>query len=111
MKNDLSFQQNSLDKKVKYSVKNAKIAWIENKSLKSMLVSPLQFLRAVSPYQYIFELHSRFNLDHEILLIGQIYSEFQTELTGEPVGQDFLHFSSGLAVQQQYTIATVLMKK
>ena len=79
----------------------AKIALIENKSLKSMLVIPLQFLRAISPYQNIFELDSKLCLDLEILLVGQIYSEFQKELTG----QDGLHFSSYLAVQHQYTIA------
>ena len=107
MKNDLSFQQNSLDKKVKYSVKNAKIAWIENKSLKSMLVSPLQFLRAVSPYQNIFDFDSKLCLDLEILLVTQIYSEFRTEITMVPVDQDFLHFSSNQAVQYLYTIATV----
>ena len=76
-----------------------------------MLVNRFQFLLGISPYPNIFDLDSKLCLDLEILLVGQIYSEFQTELTGEPVGQDFLHFSSGLAVQQQYTIATVLMKK
>ena len=84
-----------------------KIALIENKSLKSMLVIPLQFLRAISPYQNIFDLDSKLCLDLEILLIGQIYSEFRTELTIVTVDQDFLHFSSCLAVQHQYTIANV----
>ena len=85
----------------------AKIALIENKSLKSMLVIPLQFLRAISPYQNIFDLDSKLCLDLEILLIGQIYSEFRTELTLVPVNQDILHFSSCLAVQHRYAIAIV----
>ena len=85
----------------------AKIALIENKSLKSMLVIPLQFLRAISPYQNIFDLDSKLCLDLEILLVGQIYSEFRTEMTWVPVDQDFLRFSLCLAVQHQYTIAIV----
>ena len=85
----------------------AKIALIENKSLKSMLVIPLQFLRAISPYQNIFDLDSKLCLDLEILLVGQIYSEFRTEITWVPVDQDFLHFSLTLAVQHQYTLAIV----
>ena len=87
-------------------VKKAKIAWIDNKSLKSMLVIQLQFLRGISPYQNISDLDSKLCLDLEILLVGQIYSEFQTEQTG----QDGLHFSSCLAVQHQYTIAKTLME-
>ena len=75
-----------------------------------MLVIPSQLLRAVLPYQYIFEWDSRLILDHEILLIGQIYSEFRTEITWVPVDQDFLHFSYILAVQLQYTIVIVLME-
>ena len=72
-----------------------------------MLVIPLQFLRAISPYQNIFELDSKLCLDLEILLVGQIYSEFRTEITWVPVDQDFLHFSFTLAVQHQYTLAIV----
>ena len=75
-----------------------------------MLVIPLQFLRAVSPFLHIFESDSRFSLDLEILPVGQIYFEFQTEITWAPVDQDFLHFSYILAVQLQYTIAIVLME-
>ena len=71
-----------------------------------MLVIRFQFLRGISPYQNIFELDSKLCLDLEILLVGQIYSEFQMELTG----QDGLHFSSILAVQHQYTVAISLME-
>ena len=72
-----------------------------------MLAIRFQFLRGISSYQNIFELDSKLCLDLEILLVGQIYSEFQTEVE---VGQDGLHFSSGLAVQHQYTIAITLME-
>ena len=75
-----------------------------------MLVIPLQFLRAVSPFLHIFESDSRFSLDLEILPVGQIYFEFQTEITWAPVDQDFLHFSYILAVQLQSTIVIVLME-
>ena len=72
-----------------------------------MLVIPLQFLRAISPYQNIFDLDSKLCLDLEILLVGQIYSEFRTEITWVPVDQGFLRFSLCLTVQHQYTVACV----
>ena len=75
-----------------------------------MLVIPLQFLRAVSPFLHIFESDSRFSLDLEILQILQIYFEFRTEKTQGPVDQDFLHFSYILAVRVQSTIVSVLME-
>ena len=71
-----------------------------------MLVIRFQFLQGISPFQNIFELDSKLCLDLEILLVGQIYSEFQTEQTG----QDGLHFSSILAVQHQTTLAITLME-
>ena len=74
-----------------------------------MLVTPLQFLRAVSPFLHIFESDSRFSLDLEILPVGQIYFEFQTEMTTRPVDQDFLQFSCILTVLQP-TIVIVLME-
>ena len=75
-----------------------------------MLVILFQFLQAVSPYQNIFDFDSKLCLDLEILLIGQIYSEFLTETTIKPVDQDGLHFSYGKAVQHLYTTVIVLVE-
>ena len=93
-----------------YPLKSKKLFELQSISFQSMLVIPLQFLRAVSPFLHIFESDSRFSLDLEILPVGQIYFEFQTEITWTPVDQDFLHFSYILTVELQSPIVIVLME-